>query len=527
MKTPAPGDLLRRMWAFLVGLSLLALPFLLLIPLGVLWLWQEGWLLWWLIGAAILALAGYVPAWWWRRSQRARLAADGGEERPPDSEPGTEWSPRDLEAWQEVREIAAAVDRDIVTDRDRLLGAARETIERVARHYHPEERDPIWSFTVPELLMLTERVSVRLRMVVTDHVPAAHLIEAGHLLRIWGYRPMAATGMRVFRHLHNAWRVTRMTNPVTALLAEARQHLVGAAMTEAGDWLRSEGARIWVEEVGRAAIELYSGRLRIDTERLHKLAATEGAGQGVSEAGLPGPLRVLVAGRVNAGKSSLVNALLGEPAAGVAATRLTERSSGYRLAHETLPEGLLVDTPGLNSPADIERLVERAWQSDLLLWVVSADGGDLTLDRGTLNAIRTRFAADPRRSPIPIAVIVSRIDRLGQADEWDPPYPLDATDGGGARAAAIRARLAGVAEGLEVPLAYVVGARLDPPERTWNLDRIWALLGACYPEARRCRAQRLQLEAAGTDWKKVLHQTAGAARLLKRRFWPTPGKNRR
>lgn len=527
MKTPAPGDLLRRMWAFLVGLSLLALPFLLLIPLGLLWLWQEGWLLWWLIGAAILTLVGYLPAWWWRRGQRERLEAGAGEDRHADSGTGTEWAPRDLEAWREVRQIAADVDRDIVTDRDRLLGAARETIERVARHYHPEERDPIWSFTVPELLMLTERVSVRLRMVVTDHVPAAHLIEAGHLLRIWGYRPMAATGMRVFRHLHNAWRVTRITNPVAALLAEARQHLMGAAMTEAGDWLRTEGARIWVEEVGRAAIELYSGRLRVDIERLQELAATEGAGQGVSVAGLPGPLRILVAGGVNAGKSSLVNALLGEPAAGVAATRLTERSSGYRLAHETLPEGLLVDTPGLNSTADIERLVERARQSDLLLWVVPADGGDLTLDRGTLNAIRARFAADPRRSPIPIAVIVSRIDRLGPADEWDPPYPLDAMEGGGARATAIRARLARVADALKVEPGYLVGARLDPPEDAWNLDQVWALLATCYPEARRCRAQRLQLEAAGTDWKKVLHQTAGAARLLKRRFWHTPGGNRR
>jgi len=522
VKTIAAGDLLRRLWAFLLSLSLLALPFLLLVPLGILWLWQEGWLLWWLVLAAVLALAGYVPTLWWHRRQRARLQAAGGDDQTPASEPGAEWSPRDLEAWEEVRQIAADVDRDIVTDRDRLLGAARETIEHVARHYHPEDQDPIWSFTVPELLMLTERVSVRLRMVVLDHVPAAHLIEAGHLLRIWGYKPMATTGLRIFRHLHNAWRVTRLTNPMAALLAEARQRIVGAAMTEAGDWLRSEGARIWVEEVGRAAIELYSGRLRIDIERLHELAATEGAGHDVSEAGLPGPLRILIAGRVNAGKSSLVNALLGEPLAGVAAARLTERSSGYRLSHAELPEGLLVDTPGLASTADIERLVERAWESDLLLWVVPADGKDLTLDRGTLNAIRTRFAADPRRSPIPIAVIVSRIDQLEPAQEWNPPYLLDAAEGLEGKAAAIRAGVARVARGLNVPAARVVGARLDPPDQMWNLDQVWALLGACYPEARRCRAQRLQLQAAGGDWKKLLHQTAGAARLLKRRFWGPP-----
>jgi uncharacterized protein len=517
-RTIGYAALLRRLWTFLLSLSLLVLPILLLIPLGIVWLWQEGFLLWWLVLAAVFALAGYLPALWWRRRERARLQATGGDDQTPTSEPGAEWSPRDLKAWEEVRRIADEVDRDIVTDRDRLLGTARDTIERVARHYHPEVRDPVWNFTVPELLMLTERVSVRLRMVVVDHLPAAHLIEAGHLLRVWGYKPMATAGLRIFRHLHNVWRVTRLTNPMAAVLAEARQQLVGAAMNEAGDWLRSQSARIWVEEIGRAAIELYSGRLRIDIERLHELAATEGAGHEVSEAGPPGPLRILIAGQVNAGKSSLVNALLGEPAAGVAAARLTKRPSGYRLTHAELPEGLLVDTPGLASTADIERLVERAWESDLLIWVVPADGGDLTLDRDALNAIRTRFAADLRRNPIPVAAIVSHIDRLAPGNEWSPSA-REVADGAAGGASLIRAEIARVAGSLDLPAGKVVGAQLDPPEQARNLDQVWALLGACYPEARRCRAQRLQMQVAGRDWKKLLRQTAGAGRLLKRRFW--------
>ncbi len=502
-------DLLRRWWTMLLSASLLALPFLLLLPLGLIWLWQEGWLLWWMLAAAALALLGYLPAFWLKRTGK-----DHNKSRPDAeaavSQPGEDWSPRDLDAWKEVQSVAASVDRDIITDRDRLLATARQTIERVARHYHPEDRDPIWSFTVPELLLLTERVSIRLRMVLLDHVPAVHLVEAGHLLRIWEYKPMAETGAKVFRHLHNVWRVTRMTNPMAALLAEARQRIVGATLSEAGDYLRTQGARIWVEEVGRAAIELYSGRLRVNTEELRELAARE---QGDSV--LPGPLRILIAGRVNAGKSSLVNALLGEPVAGVAPSRLTTRDSSYPLQRDDRPEGLLVDTPGLSTPEDFERLTKHAWNSDLVLWVISADVPDRDLDRGAIEAIRARFTADPRRSLIPILVVLTGIDRLPPAREWHPPYDIERP--GNPKAHAIRAAIDSTVVDLAIDPQNLVPARLDPPDQLFNIDRILTLLDARHEEARRCRAQRLQLKASSRDWRQVLRQAAGAGRLLKRR----------
>jgi uncharacterized protein len=502
--------LLGRWRAMLWGMSLLALPFVILLPLGVLWLWQHGWLLWWALGAAVLAFAGYLPAFWPRlRIGRRTPTAPAGEEAPV-SDPGEDWSPRDLAAWEEVQSVAASVDRDIVTNRDRLFAVARQTIERVAKHYHPEDRDPIWSFTVPELMLLTERVSIRLRVVLLDHVPGVHLVEAGTLLRLWEYKPVAATGLRVFRHLHNAWRVTRLANPMAALLAEARKQLVGATLAEAGDYLRSRGARIWVEEVGRAAIELYSGRLRLDTEELHALAARQ-----ETEPVLPGPLRILVAGRVNAGKSSLVNALLGEPVAGVAASRLTTKATGYRLQRDDLPEGLLVDTPGLRTSDDFERLAERTWESDLLLWVASADAPSRALDRGAMAAIRARFDADPRRSMIPILVVLAGVDRLPPAEQWHPPYDLERP--GDPKAASIRAAVDAVAGDLGIDMQDVVAARLEPPEQLYNVDLVRALLGARHREARRCRAQRLQMEAPPRDWKRVLRQAAGAGRLLRRR----------
>jgi GTP-binding protein EngB required for normal cell division len=491
-------NLLRRSWAVLLALFLFALPLLVLLPLGLVWLWQEGWLLTWLLIAVTVTLAGYLPALWWRFRNRSSRTSDPNERPTGDHDPVSASSPRDRAAWEEVLEIARTVDTAILTDRDRLLGQARVTIERVARHYHPEDRDPVWSFTVPEILMLTERVSTRLRLVIMEHVPGAHLIEAGHLLRAWEYRPVATTGLRVFRYLHNAWRVTRLANPMSALLAEARQQLVSAAMNEAGDYLRSEGARIWVEEVGRAAIELYSGRLRVDPDRLHALAATEGPGAAVSAAQLPGPLRILIGGQVNAGKSSLVNALLGEPAAAVAQARLTNHASSYPLRREDLTEAVLVDTPGLRSTTDIAGLVQRAWESDLLLWVIAADTASHALDRDALDAVRARFAEDPRRSPIPIIVVLSRIDRLGANCPTKPA--LDR-----------------VATALDLPATDVAPACLEPAVQDDALDALWALLTTQEPQARRCRNQRLHLQAGRLDWTTLLKQTVGAGRALKRR----------
>jgi len=507
--------LLAARWPLFWGLSLLAFPFLFLLPLGLVWLWQHGWFLWWLLGAALIALLGYLPALRWQRQLRKRASNSAATPEAPVSKPDADWSPRDLEAWNAVQTVAGAIDKDIVRDQDRLLAAARQTIERVAQHYHPEDRDPVWSFTVPELLLLTERVSTRLRLVLLDHVPGVHLIEAGHLLRIWEYKPMANTGLRVFRHLHTAWRVTRLTNPMAALLAEARQHIVGVTLNEAGAYLRTQGARIWVEEVGRAAIELYSGRLRVDTERLRDHAAREGAGSDVAASTLPGPLRLLIAGQVNAGKSSLANALLDQFAAGVAPSRLTTRVSSYPLQREGLSEGLLLDTPGVAAKADLERLAERAWNSDLLIWVVAAPASDRTLDRAALQAVRDRFAADNRRTQLPIVVVASQIDRLLPEAEWEPPYSLE--DPRRPQAAIVRTAVTALAEVLGVAPHEVIPARLAPPEQVYNVDRILTRLEALDPEAQRGRAQRLQLQHGSRDWKRVFRQAAGAGRLLKDR----------
>lgn len=455
-------------------LAFLLIPVVLLIPLGVLWLWSQGWLLIWVLVSLSCTVLGYGMLWW-RQSRRAVAPDTGGQpETLEPSPPDRSWSPRDQEAWEEVLAEAGLVEKEVVLDREHLFALAQRTIERVARHYHPEDADPVWSFTGPELLMLTERVSQRLRRILLEHVPAAHRIEARHLWRVWELKPMAETGLKTFRHLHNAWRLTRTINPVAALLAEARQYLVSRALDETGNYLRTQGARIWVEEVGRAAIDLYSGRLRVDLEWLEKTAQQER-----ERIDIPGPLRLLVAGRVNAGKSSLINQLLGEPVAGVARSRLTTRATHYPLHHPDLPETILIDSPGLEEEGELSAWLSMASDSDGLIWVTSLDFSDWHLDRWVLRALREHFLADARRSPLPVLIIASRAD----------------LNPGGEILEAMRVRMA---EELPVDLLSIVPLSLGEPLEPARLEALWGPLGALCAAARYTRGQRLQIAAASS-----------------------------
>jgi uncharacterized protein len=507
----------RRWWATVVALIAAAAPLLVLLPLGGLWLWQQGWVLWWLLAAAVFGAGGYGAAMWVKRqAERAEAALVRAEQDAPAgpvSPPDADWSPWDLEAWDKVQQLARAADGNIVGDSELLLAAARETIDTVAAHYHEGMQDPIWRFTLPEALLLIERVSVRLRVVLLDNVPGAHLIRAGQLRRMWALKPAAETGMRVVGHVTNLYRLVRLVNPVGALLAEARGRLVGAALGETGQQLRRKGARIWIEEVGRAAIELYSGRLRVDAAELGRQAG--GApGLGVMAAAAPGPLRVLVAGQATVGKSSLVNALLGEVAAAVDVLPLGTDATRYALAGDAAPEAEIIDAPALDSTT-LPRIIQLAREADCLVWVTAAHRADRATDRAALDDIRAFFAQDPRRTMPPLIAVMSHIDRLSPAREWQPPYDIAAPQR--AKETTIRHALDAVAADLAMPPADIVPARLQPLESAYNVELIWALLASRFEAAKRGRALRLLGATPKRDWKRVLRQAGGAGKVLLRR----------
>jgi predicted GTPase len=485
-------------------LALMVLPLVLLIPLGAVWLWQEGWLLIWLVSTAVLTGGGYGLVFWLQRrlAVRTESQADAAE---PVSPPEPDWSPLDMAAWADVQNLAKTTDKVILGSQTLLLQRARLVIEQVARHYYPDHKDPIWNFTLPEALLLTERVSVRLRLVLDEQVPGSASIQIGRILRVWR---MGSSGQPYYKGAKTLYRLVRVVNPVSAVLAEVRERLLSVAMDKTTDYLKQKGARIWVEEVGRAAIDLYSGRLQADARQMASIAASEQLTRPQ-----PGPVQVLVAGQLKAGKSSLVNALLKDTQSAVDALPMTAQAERYQLSADGEPLAVLIDTPGIREAHDAAWWGEQCESVDCLIWVVSAHRADRELDRQALESIRTWYRDNPTRRMPPVLVVVSHIDRLSPAREWSPPYDLTALKR--PKEVAISEALQQIATDLGLPATDLVPVRLDQGETGYNIDLLWSALFERLEQARHGRAQRLNRLGRKRDWRKVMQQARGAGRLIR------------
>jgi tRNA modification GTPase len=132
-------------------------------------------------------------------------------------------------------------------------------------------------------------------------------------------------------------------------------------------------------------------------------------------------LTLVIAGRPNAGKSSLLNRLAGYDAAIVTAAPGTTRDVlRERIEIDGLPVHVL-DTAGLRASADeieregIRRAEREIARADRVLFVVDA------ADPDAVGAIATDLAALPGATPA--SVIFNKIDRTNASDHLEPADP--------------------------------------------------------------------------------------------------------
>lgn len=243
-----------RLLRVVLSTTSLILPALTLIPLGSLWLWERGYVLYWAAFAFVLVALGMGLQWWLLREP-----VEAGEILPPvegDAPPGAS---REERARRRLDDYIATLTAESVKGEQALRDLAVTTINLVAREMHPGETHPHWNFTVPEALLVAERVAARLRPVVIDNIPLGDQLTVRQVIKLYEWRVAADWAERAY----DIWRIIRLLNPAAAITQEARERLTRKLYSSLKDEFTVRLARSYVGEVGAAAIDLYSGRLRV------------------------------------------------------------------------------------------------------------------------------------------------------------------------------------------------------------------------------------------------------------------------
>ena len=493
--------------AVLLILALL-LPTASLIPLGGLWLWQHGLVVYWAIASLVVVTSLYFL-------QKRLIAGpapvlEATPEEAADAAGSPNWTERQAAAWDDVMALASTVKPERLSSRDAVLSLGLETIETVARRLHPERKDPLLQFTVPEALAVIERTSTGLRDFVNKNFPLGDRITVAQLM--WVYRWRGA--MQLVEKGYDLWRIVRLFNPVSAATQELRERFSRQIVDIGREHVARRLARAYVREVGRAAIDLYGGSLRATAAELGQ-HVTGSSRRDLSAAETRGtePLRILLEGQTGAGKSSLLNALANMVEAEVNVVPATARVTAYKLTHEGLPAALLIDSPGLADQKSIDLAVESAAEADMVLWVSSAARASREIDRRAVSAIRERFAAEPNRRRPPMLLVLTHIDTLRPFNEWDPPYDL--TVASSAKAQSIQGAMQAAGDELGFAADEIVPVRVDIAVAPYNIDALWAKIIELVPDAQRARLLRTLADIRNASaWATLWSQAANAGRVI-------------
>lgn len=457
----------------LIG-TLVLIPWLVGMGAGLWFMFQQGWAWTWWAGSMLLLLLALLLLRWLLRVKPPVPAL-------PMATPGA--SQAEQKARAALRQRAAAVRAADLASVDALSRLVQAAFDDVARAYSPEDPVALWRFTLPELLLMTEDFARRLRDTLLRDFPVLQHIELS-----WAASLVALSGPT--SKLLDLYRLTRWINPSSALLAELRGGLFREALGGVSEGAKAQLGAMLVEEAGETAIKLYAGAYRQRADELPPAATT-------ALAELPEePLTVLLAGRRNAGKSALLNALLGRVREPVGLlTPPAADCRAYLLDNEQIGALILVDCPGSDTYPDAKAAwLEQAIRSDLVLWVAAADRADRAGDQRALALLDALTERRPELRPVPRILVLTHADRLDPPLEWAPPYDIE--QGNRGKEEQMRAASRAASEQLGIPPERSALIAIPPQHRAWNLEGLYQAIVRATPEARQKQLER-RLAKAG------------------------------
>lgn len=409
-------------WRLILVATLLLLPVVMMAGVGGWTLWTSGHWYW---------LSWTLPICWTIAWLMLRFAPRIDFKIP---EIGTKshWTPRDHEAYAIVdaeRQRISEYSSEQLADPKFYVDRSIEIATRFARHYHPNATDPLGPVSVIELLTAAQLVAEDIENLLNKNVPGSHLITVSQ----WRMLAHAPSWWRTATNLN--WLIAVLINPMSVARYGLTKVFVDPLFTMLQSNLLGAFYILFVNQLGFYLIELNSGRLRggsanyREWKRKRDLAQQPQAEASAEPVDVVEPVSVKIAviGQVKAGKSSLVNCLLGEQRAAVDVLPLTRTVQRYQLEIEGQQERLiLLDTPGYNdSGATTEQMSdtrEAARDADLVLLVLDACSPGKKSDVETLDSLAAWFREQNRFKPPAIVAVVSKIDGLSPVMEWAPPY---------------------------------------------------------------------------------------------------------
>jgi predicted GTPase len=409
-------------WRIILVTVLIAVPLLGMAAAGSYFLWKAGlsFYVWWPLAGCMFL--GYALAWYWQ-SKRMLL-------RPVDTVPPLHWTDRDHEAWKLVKaraDQAAKISTDQLSQFQFYIDTAQAMAIELAHFYHPKVKDPIGALTIPEILAVIELASHDMAQLVDQYLPGGHLLTINDWRRAKQVSDWYQTANNVY------WLVSAIFSPInTGVRYSASKLGMSRPLQLLQQNLFTWFYTAYVHRIGNYLIDLHSGRLRVGAHRYQELL--KGMSTTPSVAGADGDaaeqvsqVALTVLGQVKAGKSSLINALLGEQLAKTDVLPATDNTTRYELQSPGIPTRLtILDTIGYGHSGPREDQLrateEAARQSDLLLLVVQARNPARKADLAMMESLEKWFASKPELKMPPILGVMTHIDLLSPAMEWSPPY---------------------------------------------------------------------------------------------------------
>lgn len=424
----------RKIRLILAGM-LYAVPVLAFAIYGSLALYRSGWL----IPLMWLAAGCWLLAWLcWRNWQ-----SSSAEEQLPstDIRLPAHWTARDAQAWKVVREFqrnARKASAEELVEPQWYLQTARQLADRVAREYHPHSVDAMASLSAVEVLAASQLVLTDLTEWFRTRIPASHLITIGQWRRLGRLPQQLDAPLSAIKY--GWWVVGSWLDPTRL----PRYLMQEASWQGMKTQLLTRFASEFIERAGFYLIELNSGRLRAGTSAWQKsVGRREGTGAELSQnapaSSAPVPaaagsgkqeaveIAVAVVGQVNAGKSSLINTLLGEAEAAADILPTTQLVRRHLLPlPETGGSLTLLDTPGYDEAGSsrkrFEETLQAVQQADLVLMVLDARNPARQTDVEILRSLDEWFEKHPQSKRPPALGVLTHVDLLRPPLEWSPPY---------------------------------------------------------------------------------------------------------